>query len=151
MKRSRRPARPIHRTLAAAVLASASAAPAACGSDTEYANAPRPPAPIVVTAAITDDRVKVSPRSFGAGPIVLIIANESERAQEFTLETRGGPGGAPGIRQTTSAVNPRGTAELKVDVKPGVYELSVRTQGVRPVAIRVGRPRPSAQNEVLQP
>jgi hypothetical protein len=151
MRRHRRRAGPIRRTLAAAVLTGAGAASAGCGAETEYANAPRPAAPINVTAAITDDRVRISPRTFGAGPIILIIANQSRRAQEFTLETAGGPGGGPGIRQTTSAVNPRGTAELKDDVEPGLYRLSVRDIDVRPAAIRVGGPRPSAQDELLQP
>jgi hypothetical protein len=151
MSRSRRRAVPFRRTVAAAILAGAAAGPAGCGAEAEYANAPRPPAPINVTAAITDERVRISPRSFGAGPIVLIVANQSRRSHEFTLETAGGPGGPPGIRQTTTAVNPRGTAELKVDFEPGSYRLSVRSQGLRPAAIRVGKPRPSAQNELLQP
>lgn len=151
MRHSRRRAGPIRRTVAAMVLAGVGAGPAACGAETRYANAPRPPVPINVTAAITDERVRISPRSFGAGPIVLIVANQSRRSHEFTLETASGPGGPPGIRQTTSAVNPRGTAELKVDFEPGSYRLSVRSQGVRPAAIRVGKARPSAQNELLQP
>lgn len=151
MKRDPRRSGPSRRTLACVVLTGAGVALAGCGSQTGYSNAPRPPSPIDVTAAISDQRVLVSPRSFGAGPIVLIVANESERSQEFTLETTSGPGGAPGIRQTASAINPRGTAELKVDVEPGTYRLSVRHSGVRPAAIRVGKPRSSGQDELLQP
>ena len=33
----------------------------ACGSDPDYANEPRPPTPINVSAAISDDRITVSP------------------------------------------------------------------------------------------
>ena len=150
MKPIRRRAGSCRRTLAA-VLAAAWVASAGCGADSEYANELRPPAPINVTAAVSDERLRISPRSFGAGPIVLIIANESMRSHQFTLETASGPGGSAGIRQTTSAVNPRGTAELKVDVEPGRYRLSVRSRGVRPAAIRVGRARPSAQGDLLQP
>ena len=141
----------MRRTIATATLAATGSVSGACGAETDYANTPRPPSPINVTAAITDDRVRISPRSFGAGPIVLIIANQSRRSQEFTLETDGGPNGPPGIRQTSSAVNPRGTAELKVDVEPGAYKLSVKSQGVEPAAFRVAKTRPSAQNELLQP
>lgn len=137
---------------AVALVAGAGTGLAACGQENEHANAPRPASPINVTAVVTDERVRISPRSFGAGPIVLIVANQSRSSQEFTLETAADPGGAEaGLRQTTSAVNPRGTAELKVDVVPGTYRLSVRSQGVRPGALRVGRARPSAQNELLQP
>ena len=35
---------------------------AGCGGDSDYANKPRPPAPINVTAAITNSQVSVSPQ-----------------------------------------------------------------------------------------
>ena len=121
----------------------------ACGSDnTSYRNTPRPPSPINVTAAITDSQIKVSPRRFGAGPIVLIISNQSSDAQSVTFETGGG---GVGIRQTTSAINPAGTAQLQIDVRQGTYELSVEDRRIRPASMRVGRRRASAQNDLLQP
>jgi hypothetical protein len=120
-----------------------------CGSDnTSYKNTPRPPAPINVTAAITDSQIKVSPRRFGAGPIVLIISNQSTDAQSVTFET---DGGEAGIRQTTSAINPAGTAQLQLEVRQGTYELSVEDRRIRPASVRVGGQRASAQNELLQP
>ena len=94
-----------------------------------------------MTAAITDSQIKVSPRRFGAGPIVLIISNQSSDAQAVTFETGGGEAG---IRQTTSAINPAGTAQLQIDVRQGTYELSVEDRRIRPAAVRVGssgRPR----------
>ncbi len=143
----------IRRTLATAGLASASAIAGGCGGSDDYANKPRPPAPINVTANITDQRVAVSPKRFGAGPIVLIIANQSSKSQEITLETDEPAGGTskPGIRQKTSPVNPRGTAELKVDVAEGTYKVSVSSGEVRPAEMLVGGQRESAQNELLQP
>lgn len=144
----------IRRTLATAASASATALlAAACGGSDDYANKPRPPAPINVTANITDKRVEVSPKRFGAGPIVLIIANQSSESQEVTLETDepAGASSKPGIRQKTSPVNPRGTAELKVDVAEGTYKVSVGAGAVRPALVRVGSERESAQNKLLQP
>src|SRR4051812_22345208 len=138
----------IRRTVVMVVLA---AAATACGVDGDYANAPRPPAPITVTAAITDARVDVSPRSFGAGPVVLVIANETDHSQEVLLETSEVASGRPGIRQRTSPVNPRGTAELKVEIGEGTYRLSAGSGDVRPATLHVGAQRASAQNEVLQP
>jgi hypothetical protein len=121
----------------------------ACGSEnTSYKNTPRPPAPINVTAAITDSQIKVSPRRFGAGPIVLIISNQSSDAQAVTFET---DGGEAGIRQTTSAINPAGTAQLQIEVHQGTYEVSVGDRRIRPASVRVGQRRASAQNELLQP
>lgn len=141
------------RTFTAATLV-ALAFVSGCGSSDEYANEPRPPAPINVTAAITDERVEVSPRRFGAGPIVLIIANQSGRSQEITLETdeTDEPAeGKPGIRQKTSPINPRGTAELQVDVPEGTYSVSAASGRTQPATVTVGTLRESAQNDLLQP
>ena len=60
---------------------------AGCGGDEEYTNEPRSPAPINVTAAITEKKLAVSPRRFGAGPINLIVSNQTEDARSVTFET----------------------------------------------------------------
>ena len=119
------------------------------GDDDDYANNPRPPAPINVTAAITEDGVTVSPEEFGAGPVVFIIANQTDDARRVTLEADTSEG--PGIKQTTSPINPDGTASLKVDMKEGAYEMRVDGTKVEPAQVKVGEPRESAQNELLQP
>ena len=124
---------------------------AACGSDDERENALRPAAPINVTAAIDDRRVRVSPRSFGAGPVVFVISNQSGVPQEVTFETDEINGGAGGIRRTSAPIIARGTGTLKVDVREGTYRLSTSGDDIRPAAVEVSRPRPSAQNELLQP
>jgi len=121
-----------------------------CGSgDGDYANNPRPPAPINVAAAITDDGITVSPRSFGAGPVVFIIANQTDVARQITLESDTSEG--PGIRQTTSKISPDGTATLKVDLTSGDYEVTAGGGSLKPAAVKVGPLRESAQNELLQP
>lgn len=131
--------------LAAAVLVTG------CGSDEDYANKPRPPAPINVTASIGENKITVSPPKFGAGPVVFIIANQSEQPQRVTLQTDEIGGSQAGIKQTTSPINPRGTATLKVDLREGDYEVSVSGSGVRPATLNVEGERESAQNELLQP
>jgi hypothetical protein len=119
------------------------------GGDDDYANNPRPPAPINVTAAITDRGVTVSPPEFGAGPVVFIIANQTDEARKVTLESDTSEG--PGIKQTTSPINPAGTATLKVDMKTGDYEFRVDGAKAATAALKVGESRESAQNELLQP
>ena len=148
MEHTRIPAGRIRHSLAAALVV---AATAGCGAEADYANQPRPPAPINVTALIDDRRVEVSPRAFGAGPIILTIANESSSSQEITLETDEIGGDRPGLRQSTSPVNPSGTASLKVDVGEGTYRVSVGSGDIRPASVAVGQARESAQNELLQP
>jgi hypothetical protein len=124
---------------------------AGCGGDDDYANDPRPPAPINVTAAITNSRVSVSPQRFGAGPIVLVISNQSSSAQEVTFETDELGGEAPGRTFNTTPINPRGTATLKVEVRPGDWKLRTGDGGIRAAAVSVGEARESAQNDLLQP
>ncbi len=133
----------------AACLLGAAALVGCGGSDSEYANEPKPPAPINVTAAITERELTVAPARFGAGPIVLLVANQTDKARSVTFETDeiGGPG--PGVTQKTSPINPGGTAALKLDVRKGSYRLSADDR--LEAAIRVGEPRRSAQGELLQP
>jgi hypothetical protein len=122
-----------------------------CGSGSDYANHPRPPAPINVTAAITNSRVSVSPQRFGAGPIVLVISNQSSTAQEVTFQTSELGGSQPGRTFSTTPINPRGTATLKVDVRQGDWKLGTKDGGIRAAAVSVGKRRKSAQNDLLQP
>ena len=132
-------------------IATALAPVAGCGGGDDYANEPRPPAPINVTAAITNSRVSVSPQHFGAGPIVLVVSNQSSSAQEVTFQTEELGGSEPGRRFSTTPINPRGTATLKVDVRQGDWMLGTKDGGVRAAAVSVGKLRKSAQNELLQP
>lgn len=123
----------------------------ACGEEEDYKNEPRPPAPIVVSAAISDEKVSVSPRKFGAGPITLIVSNQTDDAQQITLETDELGGTQAGVRQRTGPINPGDTASIKADLRTGRYRVAVEGNGIEPAAVRVGRSRPSSQNELLQP
>ena len=131
----------------ALVVAGALAA-AGCGDEEDHANRERPATSINVTAAIADGRIHVSPRRFGAGPIRLIISNQTASAQELTFETGGD---AAGVTQSTEPIRPSGTATLEVDVPQGDYELSAADGGVKPAAVKVGAPRRSAQDRLLLP
>ena len=128
----------------------ATAAMFGCGSS-DYANDPRPPAPINVSAAISNSKVSVSPRRFGAGPVTIIIANESNRAQRVTIESNELGASKPGLKQSTGPINPDGTATLKVDVTEGDYQVTVSGGNVKPASVHVGAKRQSAQNQLLQP
>ena len=119
---------------------------AGCG-ESHHAIGTRPPEPITVTALIDGSRVKASPASFGAGPVVVLVSNQSGRAQRMTFESAGS---GPGIRSST-AVPLDGTAQLQVSPKRGSYQLSVRDQGIHPASIKVGDKRRSAQNTLLRP
>ena len=123
----------------------------ACGSEEDYANEERPPTPIVVSAAISEDGISVSPKAFGAGPVTLIVTNQTDSAQEVTLETDEIGGNATGIQQESGPINPGDTASLKAELEQGTYRVGVDGAGIEPSALEVGKPRPSAQDQLLQP
>jgi hypothetical protein len=127
----------------------AAAMVAGCGGGTDYKNQPRPAAPIVITASINKDAVSVSPKKFGAGPITLIITNQTSASQQLTLEISSGEAGFKGH---TGPINPRDTGQLKADLDtPGTYSVHVDGNSIRPAKLTVGKKRPSAQNDLLQP
>lgn len=121
-----------------------------CGSEADYANDPRPPAPINVSASITADKVTVSPDEFGAGPITLLIANLTDESQQVTIETQSLSREA-GIKQQSAVINPQGTTTLQVDVPEGRYVVRTNSGGIREATVEVGEERPSSQDELLQP
>jgi hypothetical protein len=120
----------------------------ACGEDEDHANRERPAASVNVTAAIIDGKINVSPDSFGAGPIRLVVTNQTESAQEITFETGGN---SPGITETTGPINPSGVATMEVAVDEGEYSISAGDGAIEPASVKVGAPRPSAQDQLLQP
>jgi hypothetical protein len=133
-----------------AVILSATGLLAGCGAKDDYANTPRPAAPIVVSASISSEGISVSPRRFGAGPITLIVTNQTRDAQEITLETDE-IGGSAGIRENTGLINPGDTASLKAELGEGTYRVGTGETSIASAALRVGTRRPSAQDDLLQP
>jgi hypothetical protein len=134
-----------------ALLAAGALALAGCGEDEDYKNELRPPAPINVTAFVSAKRVSVSPATFGAGPIVVIVTNQSNSSQDVTFQTeRGGTGNAD-VTQSTGPINPGDTGQIKIDVVEGTYQVKTGNAEIRPATVAVGPERQSAQNELLQP
>jgi hypothetical protein len=124
---------------------------AACGAESDYQNKPRPPSPINVTAAIDGSRVRVSPGTFGAGPVVFIISNQSGAAQKVTFETDELGAAHGGIRASSPTIGPRSTGQLKVDAPEGTYTLSASGGDITPANVEVSTRRRSSQNDLLLP
>lgn len=124
---------------------------AGCGPESQYANRKRPPSPITLTAYIGHGRVSVSPARFGAGPIMLVVTNQTPHAQQLTLESDQLGSDKPGITQSTGRINPQETATIQADVRTGAYIVHTANDGVHPARLVVGKRRSSAQNELLLP
>jgi hypothetical protein len=122
---------------------------AGCGGSDTYKNNPRPASPIVITAAITPKGVSVSPTHFGAGPISLVVTNQTESSQRLTIARE--VNGQQQPNGETGPINPHDTASLKADVDPGDYTVSVDGNSIKPAKLTVGEKRKSAQNDLLEP
>jgi hypothetical protein len=143
--------RGVRRVEGVVAIAIIAAVVAGCGSEADYANKPRPPVPISVTAAIDAARVRVSPPSFGGGPVVFIISNQSGAAQMVTFESDELGASKGGITRSTGTIAPRSTAQLKVNATEGSYTLSASRGNVTPATVKVGAQRRSSQNDLLLP
>lgn len=136
------------RRIATIVMAASALVAAGCGKEQSFSNDPRPPSTIVLSATITAEKVSVFPRRLGAGPVRLVVANQTSAAQSITFETAGS---AAGFSQQTGPLNPGDTATLRADLPPGKVTVKVQGDGIDPALVTVGARRGSAQNELLQP
>ncbi|HEU4703419.1 MAG TPA: hypothetical protein VFS37_13130 [Conexibacter sp.] len=137
--------------LSAALLALA-AVGTGCGSDdADYANADRPPAPVAISIALTGDRIGVSPARVGAGPVLLLIANESGRSRDVTLTAAGGARSCVPDDASSGPINPEDAARISLSLVEGACEVGVADGTIRPVRLTVGPERESAQQDLLQP
>jgi hypothetical protein len=87
---------------------------AGCGGGSHFKDKPRPPVPLQLTGVITDRGVQVSPRRVGAGPVILIVSNQTSGAHTVTLEGNGST-------DTVGPINPMGTGKLQQTLSQGTY------------------------------
>jgi hypothetical protein len=127
-------------------------AAAGCGSGDGYDNASRPPAPVAIAVELTAGRVQLSPARVGAGPVVLLIANESGRTRDLTIGA-GRRSGRSCVADDASSgpVNPQGTARVQLPLVEGTCRIGVADGKLTPARLTVGSKRPSAQQDLLQP
>jgi hypothetical protein len=141
---------PVTLRLAASLsVAALSATALGCGSGKTYQNNPRPPQPIIINASISPAGISVSPSSFGAGLIQLVVVNLTTSSQQLEVVSRGS--GATAVAQQTGPINPQDTAQLKANLAPGAYNVRVSDSTVKGAVLTVGAQRPSSQNQLLQP
>src|SRR3954468_14999578 len=95
-----------------AILATMAVGVAGCGGGSDFKNEPRPPAPVQLTGVIRDDKVTVSPNRVGAGPIIIIVSNQTQNAHTLTLD-----GGE--TKDTVGPINPLDTAKIQQTLKEG--------------------------------
>jgi hypothetical protein len=138
------------------MLAVAALAVSACGATSKGATTPRPPAPVDLTVYIDNSRVSLSPSRVGAGPVAFIITNQASQAESLAILPAGRAAAQP--LANTGPINPQATAQVTVNFgSPGTYALSTGDPGdgsnssIRSASLHVGKPRPSSNDQLLQP
>jgi hypothetical protein len=121
----------------------------ACGGGSNFKNDQRPPTPLQLTGVVRDNGVTVSPGRVGAGPVILIVSNQTDNAHTITLE-----GG--GRTERVGPVSPLGTAKLQQTLKPGRYTVKAGSPQataaqIKPGTLNVGEERSSSSNQLLLP
>lgn len=145
-KPARRRIAPALAVVAAAVLATG------CGDNTSYGNKPRPPVPVAITASIAKQSISLSPRQLGAGPVLIVVTNQSANSQDLSIESTDEPGSTTGTAaQTTGPINPQDTASLQLNLREGEYVVGVKDDAIKPARLQVGPQRESSQNQLLLP
>lgn len=112
-----------------------------------------------VSVYINDQRVSISPGSVGAGPVVFLVTNEASQAESVNILPAGAAGQA---LADTGPISPQATAQITVDLKGGDYSVSIgptgsteaaqnTPNGITPASLHIGKPRPSASNQLMNP
>jgi hypothetical protein len=118
----------------------------ACGGEEDFANEPRPAAPINLSASVDSERVNISPDRVGAGLAELTVANLSDQAVRVMLI---GPGSDD--NPATDEIPAGGVGNLRTDLAEGDYEVAAQGADVMPDRLTVGPPRPGSEHELLLP
>ena len=120
---------------------------AGCGGGEDFANKPRPAVTLQLSGVITADKMVVQPSKIEAGPIVLLISNQTDASHSVTLE---GEGVDP---EEVGPINPLDTATIQKDLPEGDYELSIvpNEDGIKAAELEVAGQRPSGLEHAPAP
>jgi hypothetical protein len=132
-----------------ALLATTATIAAGCGGQPHFKNEPRPPVPVQLSGVIRDDKVTVSPNRVGAGPIILLISNQTQQAHTVTLD--GGD-----VKETVGPINPLDTAKVQQTLARGEYQVIAGSKEalkkeISPAKLLIGPQRKNSSDELLLP
>jgi hypothetical protein len=129
-------------------LAATAALGLGCGGG-DFPRKTRAPLPVELTGVIQPSGVTVSPDRTGAGPISLVISNQTNEAHTVTLE-------GASVRERVPPINPGDTATIQKTLSPGSYSVRAGSSAavpneIRPGHLTIGRPRRDSNGDLLTP
>jgi hypothetical protein len=122
---------------------------AGCGGGKDFENKPRPPVTLELTGVITKEKVTISPKKVGAGPVEIKISNQSGASRMITLEGNG-------EQESIGPVSALSVGTLQKTLKPGRYTVKAGSEAatateIEPATLVIGKERASASDKVLLP
>ena len=130
---------------AAPVVCALALTAAGCGGSGHFEADTEPPAPVNLSVLIGNSRVQLSPARIGAGPVLLLVTNQSPRSETLTVHQP-----RVGEVASTGPITPQSTAQLQVNFTvPGFYALVA--DRVAPAKLRIEPPRRGGDGALLQP
>jgi hypothetical protein len=124
-----------------AIVAACGLLAAGCGSSSHFTDFHRPPTPVDLTVYVNNHHVSVSPSRVGAGPVIFYVTNQATQSETVTIGSS---------QNTTGPINPDSSARIQVDLPTGEYLVKAGPQ-IAPATLHIGKPRPNADNTLLQP
>lgn len=123
---------------------------AGCGGGSNFADKPRPPAPLFLNGVITSSGVNVSPNRVGAGPVVILVSNQTNVPRTLELD------GAHIQPIESASIAPTNTGQIQTTLDPGIYTIkagSIKavTRELAPAHLVIGKPRPDSNDQVGLP
>jgi hypothetical protein len=124
---------------------------AGCGGGSQFKDRARPAVTIQLSGVVTDKAVSIEPNHLGAGPVTILISNQSTRSHTVTLE-----GGPHNTVEQVGPINPLDTGLIQQTLDPGSYTVkagsdSASSSEIKPATIEIGRARKSSSDTVLLP
>jgi hypothetical protein len=136
------------RRAATAVLTLAAFSLVACGQE-DFANEPRPATAIELTGVIQENKVTVSPRKVGAGPVTITLSNQTDDPHTLVLA-------GDRTQAEIGPINPLDTGTIQKTLEPGIYEVRAGNEKavareIRPAELVIGKERKSSAEDVGLP
>jgi hypothetical protein len=105
----------------------------------------RPASPIDVSVYVGDGRLAFDPRRITAGPVELLVVNQSTHPRKVAVALPDGR-----VVAHTPKVEPGSSAQLKTTLTRNAYEVKIEGRGSGS-RLTVERPARSGNDELLQP
>lgn len=124
---------------------------AGCGGSSNFADQPRPSAPLYLTGVITSSGVTVSPNRVGAGPVVILVSNQTQASHTLTLD-----GANIDTPVQSASIAPTNTGRIQTTLSPGTYtvkagSLHAVTRQLAPARLVIGKQRTDSNDQVGLP